>query len=187
MQDCLVDTLKCLCSLTHLRLVFDYDIEIESRAVDRPVSEPESVRPQGPGAPFEEDEREHENEEDWLEYVAHETDLRPAAIRLVDAGPSLQYVSLTTCGERRYKGAPGSNSKYWHSSKAWRVVGRRGGAHEDLESSSSTSRLGVVEVTKEEAEAVMDREELRLRDREEVSVAFGNRTRVPCTCGTEGS
>ena len=57
-QACLIDSLKPLCSLTHLRLIFDYDIDIESRAADRPVSEPESVRPQGPGAPFEEDERE---------------------------------------------------------------------------------------------------------------------------------
>ena len=158
------------------------------------MSELESVRLQGPGAPFEEDE-----DEDWVEYVVHETDLHPAAIRLVDAVPSLQYVSLTTCGERRYRGAPAGNSKYWHSSKAWRVVGHRDGANEDSNfhlspyappagnDSGGSRSLRVVEVTKEEAEAVMDREDLRLRDREEVSAAFCNRTRVPCTYGTEGS
>ena len=67
---------------------------------------PESVQPQ---APF---------EDDFVQYIAHETDLHPAAIRLLNAMPTLQYVSLTTCGQRRYSGA----WKYWHSSKAWRVV-----------------------------------------------------------------
>ena len=109
---------------------------------------PESVQPQ---APF---------EDNFVQYIAHETDLHPAAIRLLNAMPTLQYVSLTTCGQRRYSGA----WKYWHSSKAWRVV--------EMDRSGTKVPGGsgsCVELTGDEAEAVIDEEELYLCYREEVS------------------
>ena len=138
-QACLVDSMKHL-RLTHLRIVFYYNNH-------PPHSE------QGPLS-----------DEDFAQNIAHDADLYPAAMRLVDTMRTLQYVLLTTCGVRRY-GEPWMN---WHSSKAWRVMG----ADEDVVTpgySPDSGRLSCVEISREEAQAVIYEEELHLRYREEVS------------------
>ena len=88
--------------LTYLRVVIRHSVLSPGAGDTKPGSHP--VEPNAAS--------------DFLQHVVQDADLYPAAIRLLNAMPTLQYVSLTNCGQRRYSGA----WKYWHSSKAWRVV-----------------------------------------------------------------
>ena len=129
--------------LTHLRIVFHYSI--------RP---PISAQTEEPCVtPY----------DDFAQNIAHDTDLYPAAAQLLDTMQKLQYVLLTTCGVRRYR----MPWKYWHSSKAWRLVE----ADEDAVTPGcppDSGRPSCMEISGEEAEAVIDKQELYLRYREEV-------------------
>ncbi|KAM5538334.1 hypothetical protein V8D89_007936 [Ganoderma adspersum] len=144
---CLVRSIAHL-HLTHLRIIFHHDIH-------PPESEPGHPAASAPAIRIPPDE-------DFAQNVAHDADLYPAATRLVDAMQTLQYVLLTTCGVRRY-GEPWMN---WHSSKAWCVVD----ADEDVVTPGyppDSGRLSCVEISSEEAQAVIDEEELHLSYREE--------------------
>lgn len=147
-QDSLIDSIKPLRGLTYLRLIFHYDIE--------------SV----PGHT-----RVHldQLQAGFVENMVQEEDLHPAAIRLVDALQSLQYLFLATCGKRRYEGP--ESWEYWYSPKAWTMP--VGGVDEDRHPAGGSRPC--VEIAGEEAEAVIDAEELHLRQREEVG-DFHSRT-----------
>ena len=132
--------MKPLRVLTHLRLIFHYDVESVSGHMGPHLDQLQAGFVQN----------------------MQEEHLDPAAIRLVDALQSLQYLFLTTCGKRRYEG-PGS-WKYWYSPKAWMIP--VGGVDEDRHPAGGSRPC--VEITGEEAEAVIDAEELHLRQREEV-------------------
>ena len=140
--------MKPLRGLTHLRLIFNYDIESVGWRV------PQDQLDQHPRL-------------DSVQSIVQEEDLQPAAIRLLDAMQTLRYLFLTTCGKRR--GGP-ETCEHWHSPKAWQVPVV--GVDEDCSLSESGTKEGsrpCVERTSEEAEAVIEAEELHLRHREEVS------------------
>ena len=87
---------------------------------------------------------------------AHETDLQRVAARLFAAVPTLQHVFLTQCGRMwLWVGSFTQLHSKWSMSGAWR--------NEDARLRSCTELGGA------EAEALMDREELQLSQREEVS------------------
>ena len=97
-----------------------------------------------------------------------DADVYVAAVQLVDAMQSLRYVLFTTCGVCKYD----ARSKYWHSSKAWRVVDHNiSDAAATLDLPSDTG-LKLIEINREAAETVIDEEELNMGRREEVSDIF---------------
>ena len=132
-QDALVDSVKHrLPRLTHLRVVFYYDID--------------GVYKQS------------------FKTIAHEEDLLPAAMRLLDAIRTLRYLFLITCGQRE------PSSETWYSAKAWRVaVGEsvdEDSADMHSGSHAATQRGAYVEMGEEEAEEIVFREKLYSHDRE---------------------
>ena len=142
-QDTLIDSMKHL-HLTHLRIVFMYEVRREND---------ESIR-----TPL--------DDEDESVYVVNEEVLHPIASRFCNAMPTLRYVLLTTSGYT-------SLLNGWQifkqvskrfSSKAWRAPGGDTGL-----SSSDIERRPCVEIGSDEAEAIIDREELHLGSREQVS------------------
>ncbi len=103
-------------------------------------------------------------DEDHSRYIASEQDLHHAATGFFNAMPTLQCVLLTTCGythlldrNRRHQ-----HTSKWLSSKAWRVLG----VDEDP---SDTEWRPCMEISGDEAEAVIAREELQLGSWEQVS------------------
>ncbi|KAM5538342.1 hypothetical protein V8D89_007944 [Ganoderma adspersum] len=147
--DSLVHSMEHL-RLTHLRIIVYHRI---------PPPGSERKKLEGPRVASESDE-------EFAQNVAHDADLRPAAIRLLSTMQTLQYVFLTTCGIRLCC----EPWKYWHSSKAWKATSV--GVDEEPHPSpgpSSTKKGSrpCVEMDSDEAEAVIDEQELYLRRREE--------------------
>ena len=138
--------MKPLRGLTHLLLIFNYDIESVGWRVPQ-------------------DELDQHPRLDFVQSTVQEEDLHPAATRLLDAMQTLRYLFLTTCGKRR----DGPDTwKHWHSPKAWRVAVV--GVDEDCRlSGTKEGSRPCVELTNEEADSVIEAEELHLRHREEVS------------------
>ena len=127
--------------LTHLRIVFHYKTHHISL-------NPKAISP-----------------DESPEISVRQTDLHPVAARLFDAMPTLQHVFLTHCGRTWvWAGSSTQLRNTWSASAAWRSA--TAGADEGSGSGSSYS---CVEIGGAEAEAVMDREELQLSRREEVS------------------
>ena len=128
--------------LTHLRLVLHYEV---CRDQDDTSAVPQ-------GTPL------SASKEDSV-YLASEEDLHPTATRLFRTMPSLQYALLTTCGYATVLNRTRSrwHASRWLSSKAWRIKE----VHEDLRP--------CVEMSNDEAEAVINREELHLGSKEQVS------------------
>ena len=75
--------MKHLRRLTHLRLIFNYDIESIAGHVGARLDQLYAS---------------------FVQNMVQEEDLHPAAIRLIDALQSLQYLFLATCGKRQYEG-----------------------------------------------------------------------------------
>ena len=136
--------------LTHLRLVFHYEV---CRDQDDTSAAPQGTRLSA-------------SKEDSM-YLASEEDLRPTASRLFRTMPSLQYALLTTCGYTTVLNRTRSrrHASRWLSSRAWRIKD----VHEDLTASPSTEWWPCVEMSNDEAEAVINREELHLGRKEQVS------------------
>ena len=125
--------------LTHLRIVFHYKTHHISL-------NPKAISP-----------------DESPEISVRQTDLHPVAARLFDAMPTLQHVFLTHCGRTWvWAGSSTQLRNTWSASGAWRSA--TAGADEGRGSSYSCVEIGGAE-----AEAVMDREELQLSQREEVS------------------
>ncbi|PIL31137.1 hypothetical protein GSI_05833 [Ganoderma sinense ZZ0214-1] len=141
--DTLVDSMKHL-RLTYLRIVLQYE-----------VLRDQDPLPGGVDA--------------GAVYFAREEDLRPAAMRFSETMPTLQYVLLTTCGYTTLLGPtqPGQHTSKWLSSKAWHIPDVR----EDF-FPFDTERGPYPEISDEEAEAVINREELHLGSREQVGSNF---------------
>ncbi|PIL31119.1 hypothetical protein GSI_05815 [Ganoderma sinense ZZ0214-1] len=140
--------------LTHLRIVFHYSTYLQARKT-APDADSVGHNPLGDGM-----------------------DLQATKARFVDAMPTLEYLFLTASSQtyaipsqkRLWEFSSEILSK-WFASKAWRVV--HGG--EDLHPSESISESDVgigssVELSREAAERIMDREELQLSRDEEYEV-----------------
>ena len=122
--------------LTHLRIVLEYVI-----------FSGENVPPTPAGV----------LEGDHSVYYAREEELYPAATRLFAVIPTLKYLLMTTCGYTFHRERTLESYEHtfkWLSSKAWRVPD----VHADL----LPSGTGFVEIDNEEAETVIDREELHV-------------------------
>ncbi|PIL31130.1 hypothetical protein GSI_05826 [Ganoderma sinense ZZ0214-1] len=160
-MDTFVHAMKHLRRLTHLRVVLYYNIhplvsyfEFNSKQ-SRPNAPPEL-----------------HDDEAFAQNIAHDADLYPAATRLLNTLASLEYVLMTTCGLRRF----GEPWKYWHSSRAWRVKPAevisepedpRYDPLDGAQTWDSTRSRSCEEMSSEAAEAVIDKEELHLDQREE--------------------
>ena len=136
--------------LTHLRVIFHKSVLLPLRS-----------DPSGP-------RRTRDSDEDSALNKVHGADIYLAAVQLVNMIQSLRYVLFTTCGVCKYD----ARSKYWHSSKAWRVADHNiGDAAATLDLPSDTG-LKLVEISGEAAETVIDEEELHMGRRGEVSDGF---------------
>ncbi len=93
-------------------------------------------------------------------HTAGEMDLHLLATRLIDTMPTLRYIFLTTCGHTVRHGIPSRSAldAEWRSSKAWRVVRR----------DANRPASECVELSRTDAERVMDEEELHLSRNKEV-------------------
>nr|VWP01787.1 Autophagy-related protein 2 [Ganoderma boninense] len=102
-MDALVRSTAHLRSLTHLRIVLHFFV--------RPPADykPYTLSPEPDGSEY---------DEAVAQYIAQDADLGPAATRLLDTLPSLEYVLLTTCGVRPFF----QPWKHWHTSRAWRAT-----------------------------------------------------------------
>ena len=100
-------------------------------------------------------------------YAASEWDLARAAARFFSSMSGLRYLFLTTCGYITVE--RGTDTCRRFSSQAWRrAVDAAAGAN--LYPSGASGERGLcTAISSETAEAVMDREELRFRENEEVS------------------
>ncbi|KAI1783162.1 hypothetical protein LXA43DRAFT_1047764 [Ganoderma leucocontextum] len=98
--------------------------------------------------------------------IPSEMDLQPAATRFFDTMPTLQYVFLTACRCSYVREWPATigyrRNNTWISSKAWRAVDAN-----ERPLPSDTMCGSCVELDREAAEAIMDREELHLLSEEE--------------------
>ena len=138
--------------LTHFRLVFHYKVYCIVLDPEDPCFNIAAL---------------HDDEGPTEIDTPRETDLLPAAARLFDAIPTLQHVFLTTCGRTWVWVESYMRLRdKWCCSKGWRAAGD----DKDLHDSPGPKRSSCVEISGAEAEAVMDREGLRLSQREEVSL-----------------
>ncbi|KAM5538315.1 hypothetical protein V8D89_007917 [Ganoderma adspersum] len=145
-RDKLIASIRHLRRLTHLRLVFHYDVAQRNP----PNTERDSM------------------------YTASETDLHPAARELTCTMPTLRYVFLTTCGNTsRYvpRNVLRQEVNKWLSSKGWRVVHEHNEeGHLATEPSDPEAKAGCTELGRREAERIMDREELQLLHHEQATL-----------------
>ena len=154
-QDKLISAVKHL-HLTHLRLVFHYTVHRarQEAFIERRLRLADTC-------------------------AAREADLLPTATRFINAIPTLQYVLLTTCGHTYQLPSPNTwesdqqrTLNKWLSSMAWRPVDSYDGHHR----SNAKSHSGVVLLSRETAERIVEEEELYLSHDEDVSVPLSMQT-----------